>query len=309
MVQLARLTTFRLSNLRVALAMSAVLLLGIVASFAWAQGATTAEARAEVIAVSPSNPIENVPQEMVPGYAQLKLESPADNGATLTLYRLKPGATLDELRPAVEAVDVATSGQGNPSEAINAALEIGDVVAELDVAPGVSESAGVELTEGEYVLDYAAHPVEESAVPQRTFRTLTVRGEAQADAPDADVEVNMMEFAFTMPQEVSSGEQLWRVTNSGKQMHHMVIFRLNEGVTLDDMRAWLDSEDGPPPGEQAAYIGILSPGFSADYTLDLTPGHYVGICFMPDHRGDATGQPHFMLGMIQEFQVTGGAAG
>lgn len=29
------------------------------------------------------------------------------------------------------------------------------------------------------------------------------------------------------------------------------------------------------------------------------------FCFMPDHLGDATGQPHFMLGMAQEFEIAG----
>lgn len=49
----------------------------------------------------------------------------------------------------------------------------------------------------------------------------------------------------------------------------------------------------------------MSPGQSNYVTLDLTPGEYVAICFMPDHRGDATDQPHFMLGMMQNFTVAG----
>ena len=60
-----------------------------------------------------------------------------------------------------------------------------------------------------------------------------------------------------------------------------------------------------PLAEEAGYVGVMSPGQSNYVTLDLTPGEYVATCFVPDHRGDATGTPHFMLGMMQNFTVAG----
>ncbi len=275
------------------------------ATWAWAQGAAVQEAEAATIAVSPTAAVSDVPQQLAPGYTTLSLESPADNGGTLTLYRLKGGATLEELQPALEAVDRAFGGEGDPAEAINAALELADIVVELDAEPGQSQRVGVVLAEGEYVIDHAPYAMEEGALPARSFRPVTVGGEVQAETPAADVEVEMVDFAFALPADIAAGEQLWRVRNGGEQLHHMVVFRLNEGATLNDMLAWMESEEGPPPGEPAAYVGIMSSGYSADYTLNMTPGRYVAICFMPDHLGDASGMPHFMLGMVQEFEIAG----
>lgn len=271
----------------------------------WARAQGGAVQEAATIAVTPTTALEDLPAQVAPGYTTFALESPADNGAIVGVYRLKDGVTLAEFQPALEAVDRAFNGEGDPVEAINAALELGDIVIDLDAEPGQSQRASVVLAEGEYVLDHAPYPMEEGALPARSYHTFTVSGEVQADTPTPDVEVRMVDFAFALPAGIGAGEQVWRVINAGEQLHHMVVLRLNEGATTQDALAWLESEDGPPPGEPAAYVGIMSPGYSADYTLDLTPGRYVAICFMPDHRGDATGQPHFMLGMVQEFEIGG----
>src|SRR5690554_5635431 len=259
----------RVLRLVTAWAVSALLLALAVGPWVFAQGTTAEETTAPIIGIGPDGAVESVPQEMAPGYTRFSLETPADNGATLTLYRLKSGATLEELQPALEAVDVAFSGGGDPAEAINAALEIADIVAELDLEPGLSDGVGLVLAEGEYVLDHAPYPMEEDALPARTYRTFSVGGEVEAEAPSADVEVEMVDFAFALPADISAGQQVWRVRNTGEQLHHMVVFRLNEGATLDEMMAWMETEEGPPPGEPAAYVGIMSPGYAADYTLDM----------------------------------------
>ena len=36
-------------------------------------------------------------------------------------------------------------------------------------------------------------------------------------------------------------------------------------------------------------------------SVNLEPGKYALICFIPDQRGD--GKPHFMHGMTKEFEV------
>jgi hypothetical protein len=63
--------------------------------------------------------------------------------------------------------------------------------------------------------------------------------------------------------------------------------------------------EGEPAADEAGGVGIMSSGQSNYVDLELSPGEYVAICFMPDHLGEATGQPHFMLGMMQSFTVAG----
>jgi len=301
-VELARVRKPKVVSVVVMGALTLALALSV---WAWAQEGAVQEAEATAITVTPTTALEDLPQELAPGYTTFALESATDNGATLSLFRLKDGVTAEELLPALEEIDRAFAGQGDPVEAINAALELADIVADLDAEPGQSQRVSVVLAEGEYVLDYAPYPMEEGALPARSPRSITVGGEVQTETPAADVEVQMVDFAFALPAGIGAGEQLWRVRNGGEQLHHMVVLRLNEGASAQDALAWLETEEGPPPGEPAAYVGIMSPGYSADYQMDLTPGRYVAICFMPDHRGDATGQPHFMLGMIQEFEIAG----
>ena len=44
----------------------------------------------------------------------------------------------------------------------------------------------------------------------------------------------------------------------------------------------------------------MSPGNTVWAVLDLEPGDYIAICFVPDAE---SGAPHAMLGMIAPFTV------
>jgi len=57
---------------------------------------------------------------------------------------------------------------------------------------------------------------------------------------------------------------------------------------------------GPPPFTGIGGVAPLSPGLTNYLLLDLTPGNYLTICFVPDA---ATGMPHFMMGMLAGFSV------
>jgi hypothetical protein len=49
----------------------------------------------------------------------------------------------------------------------------------------------------------------------------------------------------------------------------------------------------------------MSVGETNWISVDLEPGSYALICFIPDQRGDA--KPHFMHGMTKEFEVGQGS--
>lgn len=244
------------------------------------------------------------PAELSAGYHDFTVENSGAAGYNVVVLRLKDGATEEAVIPAVEAIDQAFAGQGDPAAAFNTLLELADVYGEVFAESTTDESVGMMLEPGTYLL-VGSLETEGEAAPQNTYSTLEVTGEPQAEAPEADVTVQMVDFAFALPPGIQAGQQTWEVVNAGQQLHHMVLFKLNEGATMDDVTAFLESEEGPPPGEEAGYVGILSPDLSNYIELNLTPGEYVAICFMPDHLGDATGQPHFMRGMMQSFTVAG----
>lgn len=262
--------------------------------------AASAQDAAPAVTWSSSTAGEGAPEQVAPGYTEFQIDDDGDSGYTLTVFRLEEGVTLEQFEAANAALDAAFGGGGDPTEALNAALELADAVAEVDAAPGQSATVGAVLEEGDYVLYGSPHG---EGPPERTYRTFTVDGEPQAEAPEADVTVQMVDFAFALPPDIGPGEQTWHVLNAGQQLHHMVVFRLNEGATMDDVMSFVETEEGPPPGEQAAYVGIMSDDRGVYQTVDLVPGEYVALCFMPDHLGDATGMPHVMLGMAQAFTV------
>jgi hypothetical protein len=244
------------------------------------------------------------PAELSAGYHDFTVANGGEAGYNVVVLRLKEGATQDALIPAVEAVDQAFAGEGDPAEAFNRVLELADIYGEVYAESAAEGSVGMVLEPGSYLL-VGNVETEEGAAPQNTYTTLEVTGDAQADTPAADQVVQMVDFAFALPPDIQAGEQVWQVVNAGEQLHHMVLLKLHEGKTVDDAMAWMESEEGPPPADEAGYVGVMSPGLSNYVTLELTPGEYFAICFMPDHAGEATGQPHFMLGMMQSFTVAG----
>jgi hypothetical protein len=62
-----------------------------------------------------------------------------------------------------------------------------------------------------------------------------------------------------------------------------------------------EAPPGPPPISPAGGSAAQAPGTTSFVPLELAPGNYVMICFVPDA---ASAQPHFTLGMIKDFTVT-----
>ncbi len=146
-------------------------------------------------------------------------------------------------------------------------------------------------------------------------------------APTAETTVDLVDFAFDgLPANLSSGQHVWEVTNTGKQPHEMIVEQLSPGVTADAAYQMLTSEAAPPPATPGAAAPAASPGAAAPAAspaggppfvavagaapmdpgntvwpvLDLEAGDYVTVCFIPDPE---TGKPHLMLGMYADFSV------
>ena len=139
--------------------------------------------------------------------------------------------------------------------------------------------------------------------------------------PTAETTVDLIEFSFkNLPAELAAGKHIWKVTDTGKQLHELGICKLSPGVTFDQVKAMLSAPppaspvagqassspaatpvmSGPPPFVVVAGVAPMSPGETNWAMLDLTAGGYFAICFVPDPK---TGAPHFALGMLMPFTV------
>lgn len=233
------------------------------------------------------------------------MQNDGDKDAEVVIVQLnEPGAEEDFLKE-VQAVDKAFMGEGDPAAAFRTVLEGRTLWGGPSAHPGERASVGVNLPAGRYLLLgslYSEGP--EGGPTTNVVKPLEVTGEG-ATAPEADAVVRMADFTFAIPADLEAGEQTWRFANSGKQVHHAVIQKLKAGKTMDDVMAFSETFEGEDPTEEFAYVHMLSPGSSNFVTLDLTPGSYVALCFIPDYAKGGDGAPHMAHGMMQSFTVAG----
>jgi hypothetical protein len=180
-----------------------------------------------------------------------------------------------------------------------------------DAAPGQTSQAVIVLPPGEWTV------FSEGNQPP-TIITATGGTPAAQAAPPTTVTVTEEEFSFLgLDQPLPVGSQFWKVVNQGQQPHMLVLGKLPNGTTLkqvmDVVNLNLPDNATPPPGMlqdkdvDFTIGGVLmqSAGQTVYPRLDLAPGRYVALCFVPD---PATGKPHAMEGMVALFDVGGAGA-
>ena len=122
----------------------------------------------------------------------------------------------------------------------------------------------------------------------------------------AELDVAGVDYGFEgLPEQVDAGRVAIRFTNETEhdEAHEMVLFRRNDGVedSVDELLA-LPEEEIMSKLTLAGVVFADAPGSEATTMLDLEPGSYVAICFIPTGGGE-DGPPHFTGGMVAELDV------
>ena len=128
--------------------------------------------------------------------------------------------------------------------------------------------------------------------------------EAPAPAMPQDAAFTATDFAFSGPDTLAPGFTNIRLVNSGSQIHHMILAKLEDGKTVQDLMKFFEENPNAEP-DFAVWLGAASgiaSGDSAGSTVDLAAGNYVMMCFVPD---PADNTPHLMKGMTKELVVAG----
>lgn len=93
--------------------------------------------------------------------------------------------------------------------------------------------------------------------------------------------------------------------NVGGEVHEYVLVRLRGGRTVEDVTALLGRAGRPqdPPRwlEELGGVPLLGAGEEVRLTRELDRGRYAFVCTFPS----ATGVPHYELGMVREFMISG----
>ena len=170
------------------------------------------------------------------------------------------------------------------------------------VDPGGHGDATVDLAPGRYVM-ICVIPAPDGMMHLKkgmAHEFTVVPAGARTSAPAADLTVRLNDYSFTLSAPLTVGHHEIAVQNDAAQPHELVIFKLAPGKHLPDFLAWFQKPEGPPPASALGGASPLATGRGMTFALDVTPGTYGLICFLPDAKD---GAPHLAHGMMQEFEV------
>ncbi len=114
------------------------------------------------------------------------------------------------------------------------------------------------------------------------------------------------EYHFTgIPDTLPAGDYEFEMTNTGQELHVLVIVRRKPGVT-ESFDELLADPDGESKVDTVLGVGA-APGESASGAAPLEAGEYLLLCPIPQGSVGETpgsGPPHFTNGMHQTLTVT-----
>ncbi len=120
-----------------------------------------------------------------------------------------------------------------------------------------------------------------------------------------DLTVVGQEHSYTNPATVPSGWTRIVFDNQGELAHDLILFRLEQGKTMDDVMALLESEGAPPAWTIFVGGATAAGGDQEAFISHLTPGQYGMFSF--GQAEDAP--PDAAQGMVGTFTVTDEANG
>lgn len=129
--------------------------------------------------------------------------------------------------------------------------------------------------------------------------------ESVAGTATNEVTIIGLDYAFGGPRTLPPGSTAIAFENQGEVDHEMILVRLKEGVTLDQVLEGVGA-GADPSGftEGGAAILLVGPGQTADsrVQVELLPGRtYALVCNLQD---EPDAPPHTALGMVAALEIS-----
>jgi hypothetical protein len=233
----------------------------------------------------------SAPESLGSGWVRVKLTNSGVEPHHVQFLRLNDGVRLEQFQEALK------QGEG---PALALVQQMGGVGA---IAPAGSAQAILNLPAGEYVI-LCFIPSPSDHLPHLAKGMVdTIKIEEigkQVPEPTPALTVYMKDFLFEMPDTLPAGTTMIKIVNDGPEPHELNLLQLAEGKTQADVVQYLAHPEGLPPFIPVGGMNGLSAGLTGYLELDLVPGKYIAICNIPS---PVAGQPHSMLGMIQEITI------
>ena len=269
---------------------------------------------------------EGLPDEIEAGRYVITATSSGEQPGAVEFVQLPEGTTLEEFTSAFAAIAAgppgadATPGPGMAEESPVAGTSEAnplDVFYETYIAGGVGAPPGgssaqaiVDLKPGSYVV-WASDPT----APQQP-EELTVTGDMPTDLPEPSADVTVTttgsspEYHVEFSGEIAPGPQTLEFYNDSDQPHFLQFIKSPGPVTMDQLMQLLSlPEDAtPPPGlpnpeefMPVAFASTISQDATEWLALNLEPGTYIALCFIPDRENPQ--MPHAAEGLVSIFTV------
>jgi hypothetical protein len=261
-----------------------------VVAYHWGRSPGAASAMPRIVTITARDYSLDAPDTLPEGAVTLRLLNQGNEFHHLWLARLEGGKTPEDLLAALKT----------RAPLAGWVQEVGGPNAPM---PGGGESnATVVLTPGNYVM--ACMIPSGDGVPhlmKGMIQPLTVvRAASRAKLPDADVQLTLRDYSFTLSQRLTPGRHRIEVRNAANQSHEIELVKLLPGKSTQDLLSWLERMQGAPVGIAVGGVSPLAPSGQSMFTVDLSPGKYVLLCFLPDASDHKS---HLSHGMVQEIEV------
>ncbi len=245
-----------------------------------------------VVTVTSSDFAFDSPAEVPAGLVTFQLVNRGPSPHHIQLVKLEEGKTADDFLAALKAGGppprwATMAGGPNPPE-------VGDTT-----------STTVALERGSYaLLCFIPSPDGVPHMMKGMVRPLTATAGAgpAAAEPAAPIVMKLVDYGFELSEPLTAGRRTIRIENAGVQPHEVAFVRLHPGKEPMEFAEWGERQVGPAPAALSGGVSAIMPGAHAFVDLDLEPGEYGLICFLPDMKD---GKPHFHHGMVKKITVAG----
>ena len=232
----------------------------------------------------------DAPSELPAGLTTFRLVNHGPSIHHLQLVKLGAGKSFNDLLMALKA-------GGPPPKWLT--MEGGPNPPEL----GDTASATVMLQPGNYaMLCFVPGPDGIPHIAKGMVRPLTVTPGtgAKGTEPAANVVMKLTDYDFQLSKPITAGRHTIAVENAGPQEHEVVIVKLDAGKLPMDFATWGEKQVGPAPGTLHGGTSGIMPGGKVFLEVNLEPGEYGLICFVPDVKD---GKGHYVHGMVKKMRV------
>lgn len=257
------------------------------------QAAERETAAAAVTVSISSTRMITMPATVQPGVNKFKVTSAKRSG--FQIIRLREGYTVDEAE-----ADVKAGLDRGRLKALRRFEANVTLIGGVPGVPGRTARFWVDLAPGDYIaLDTYAR-----THAAKWFGFTAVGADTGAVMPQGPTVKAVKSARWSKRPGSIPHKGTLTFKNRSSQNHFLFLVKMKKGATIQDVKDFLMTEEGPPPVNFRYSIdsAVISGGEKVAFNYRLPRGTYAMMCFWPD--ASMGGMPHALMGMMRTIRLT-----